>query len=192
MKALTQLPNEYREIMAVDLQKNKKQMILVNVSALLIAAAMVVPMLFCVPIEPMFSFEKGVGMYFLRFGVLICGYIAYMILHELAHGVAMKICGTKKVRYGFTGLYAFAGSDDYYDKVGYIFIALAPVILWGFVLAVINIFVSAEWFWVVYLIQIGNISGAAGDFYVTAKFCRSPGDILVKDCGTSMTVYSGV
>ena len=26
----------------------------------------------------------------------------------------MKLCGTKKIKYGFTGLYAFAGSDDYY------------------------------------------------------------------------------
>ena len=103
----------------------------------------------------------------------------YLILHELVHGIAMKLCGTKKVKYGFTGMYAFAGSEDYYDKKAYSFIALAPVVLWGIVLAVINPFVPVEWFWIVYLIQIMNVSGAAGDLFVTVTFSRLPQDILV-------------
>ena len=102
----------------------------------------------------------------------------------------MKICGTKKVKYGFTGMYAFAGSEDYYDKKSYIFIALAPVVLWGIVLAIVNCFVPVEWFWVVYMIQIMNISGAAGDLFVTVKFSRFPQDILIRDHGVGMKVYS--
>ena len=102
----------------------------------------------------------------------------------------MKLCGTKKVKYGFTGLYAFAGSEDYYNKKAYIFIALAPVVLWGVVLAVINPFVPVEWFWIVYLVQIMNLSGAAGDLFVTIKFSRMPRDILVQDSGLGMTVFS--
>ena len=62
--------------------------------------------------------------------------------------------------------------------------------LWGFVLAVINPFVPYEWFWVVYIIQITNISGAAGDIFVTLKFSRLPSDILIKDYGVGMKVYS--
>lgn len=69
-------------------------------------------------------------------------------------------------------------------------VALAPVVLWGIVLLIINLLVSDEWIWIVYLIQITNISGAAGDFYVTAKFLKMPEDILVKDRGVSMTVYA--
>lgn len=134
--------------------------------------------------------QAGLGAYTVRFAVLLVLLVVYMILHELVHGIAMKMCGTKKIKYGFTGMYAFAGSDDYYRKKPYIFIALAPVVLWGVVLAVVNPFVSAEWFWVVYLIQISNISGAAGDLYVTLKFSKLPKDILVKDYGVGMRVYS--
>ncbi|MBP3700652.1 MAG: DUF3267 domain-containing protein [Lachnospiraceae bacterium] len=83
-----------------------------------------------------------------------------------------------------------ASSDDYYDKRSYITIGLAPVVVWGIVIAIVNTFVSLEWFWVAYLIQIVNVSGAAGDIYVTAKFSRMPKDILVKDTGVGMTVYS--
>jgi len=149
-----------------------------------------VPMCFLVPISTLFSMESGMSAYFLRFGVLLILIFLYMVLHELVHGIAMKMCGTKKVKYGFTGLYAFAGSEDYYDKKSYIFIALAPVVLWGVVLAVINPFVSAEWFWVVYMIQIMNLSGAAGDFLVTVKFSRLPADVLIQDYGVGMKVYS--
>ena len=87
-------------------------------------------------------------------------------------------------------MYAFAGSDDYYDKTAYIFIALAPIVLWGVVLAVVNILVPAEWFWVIYIIQVLNLSGAAGDLYVSVKFSRLPRDILVQDYGIGMVVYS--
>ena len=125
-----------------------------------------------------------------RYLVLLAAMAAYIILHELVHGIAMKICGTKKIKYGFTGLYAFAGSGDYYDKKSYIFIALAPIVFWGIILAVANFFVPLEWFWVVYLIQVFNLSGAVGDLYVTVKFSKMPSDILVSDHGVGMRVFS--
>lgn len=188
-RAISDLPCEYKAYLSVDLQKDKKLAIWTNLLAFLIFAAMAVPMLFVVPISTLFDMSQGVGPYFLRFGVLLFGIVIYMVLHEAVHGVAMKLCGTKKVKYGFTGLYAFAGSTDYYSKGSYLFIALAPVILWGVVLLIMNLFVSDSWFWVVYMIQIMNISGAAGDAYVTIRFARLPKDILVQDSGTAMTVY---
>lgn len=190
MKAVSHLPDGYREIYAVDLQKDKKLSWLVNGLAILIGVLLAVPMHFVVPIDTLFDMSQGMDAYFLRFGVLLAASVAYMVLHELVHGVAMKLCGTKRVKYGFTGLYAFAGSEDYYDKSAYIFIALAPVVLWGIVLLVLQFFVPTSWFWVVYFVQMSNLSGAAGDYYVTARFSRLPKDILVRDSGVSMCVYS--
>jgi hypothetical protein len=192
MKALNILPDGYGQIYEIDLQKNKRKMLLVNGIALLISALMVVPMCFYIPITELFSFEKGILQYFIRFAALFGLSIVYMVLHELVHGITMKLCGTKRVKYGFTGLYAFAGSDDYYDKKSYITIALAPIVLWGVVIAIINCFVPREWFWVVYFLQIMNISGAAGDMYVTFKFSKMPKDILVRDYGVGMKVYSKI
>lgn len=190
MKAIQALPDGYKEILSINLQKEKKTAFLVNAFAMVIMLAMVVPMHFYIPISTVFDMRNGLGAYVTRFVVLIVLLIAYMFLHELVHGITMKLCGTKKVKYGFTGLYAFAGSDDYYDKRNYIIIALAPVVIWGIVIAIVNGFVPREWFWIVYLIQISNISGAAGDIYVTAKFSKLPMDILIKDVGVGMTVYS--
>ena len=143
----------------------------INIAALVIALVMIIPMHFYIPISIMFSFEYGFLNYILRFVALFAAMVVYMVVHELTHGIAMKCFGTKKIKYGFTGLYAFAGSDDYYDKKSYIIIALAPIVLWGVVLGVLN-------------------AGAVGDLYVTFKFGKMSKDILVQDSGVGMDVYS--
>lgn len=185
-----QLPEGYRLIQEVDLQKNKKLALWLNLSALAVGLALGWIGHRMVPITKLFDFSQGMGMYFLRFFGLMVAMIAYIVLHEVVHGIVMKAFGARKVRYGFTGLYAFAGTDAYFDKFSYIVVALAPVVVWGIVLAVVNAFVPATWFWVVYLTQITNLSGAAGDIYVTAKFSKLPADLLVHDHGTGMKVYS--
>ena len=162
----------------------------VNGLALLIAAVMGVGMNRLVPISSLFQMDGGPLLYGLRFVSLFVLIFGYLILHELVHGITMKACGTKKVRYGFTGLYCYAGSEDYYGKKSYLTIALAPVVLFFFLLIPINLIVPREWFWVVYFLQIGNLSGAAGDLFVTVKFAGMPKDILVQDSGVSMAVYS--
>ena len=191
MQCKKSLPEDYKEIFSVHLQKDKKIAIVINALAIIIAGALfVLAHFFVVPIRSLFDMSLGIGSYFLRFAVLLVGMILYMILHEAVHGITMKCFGAQKIQYGFTGLYAYAGCNEYFKKGSYIVIALAPVVIWGVVLAVVCCFVSPTWFWVAYMIQIMNLSGAAGDFYVTARFCRFPSDILVQDTGVSMTVYS--
>lgn len=189
MKAIGVLPEDYGEIYSLNLQKDKRTAIIVNLLALAIAAVMAVSMNFFVPVTSVFDMSGGIVRYFLRLAALIVLMVLYMVLHELVHGIAMKLCGTKRVKYGFTGLYAFAGSEDYYDKKSYIFIALAPIVLWGTVLAAVNFFVPTEWFWIVYMIQLMNISGAAGDLFAAVKFSRMPKNILIQDSGVSMRVF---
>lgn len=190
MKSCISLPEHYVSILDVDLQKNKKQAIIVNVLAVVIAAVMIIAGIKIVPITALFDMSQGMVNYFLRFAVLVVGTIIYLCLHELVHGICMRHYSGIRPHYGFKGLYAYAGSDAYFDKRSYIITALAPVVLWGIVFAIVLPFVSTEWFWVVYYLQIMNISGAAGDIYVTYKFSKLPKDILVKDIGISMTVYA--
>jgi len=191
MHVFDTLPEDYRELFTIHLQKDKKLALIINIGALVLGVLMAVPAhLFYQPISTLFDVSGGWGLYWGRLGVLILGEIAYIILHELVHGITMKRFGAKRVKYGFTGLYAFAGSDEFFDKKSYLTVALAPVVVWGIVLLLLQFLVPAPWFWVVWAIQIGNISGAAGDAYVTWKFSSLPADILVSDCGVGMTVYT--
>ena len=85
--------------------------------------------------------------------------------------------------------YAYAGSDAYFTRPAYVAIALAPVVVWGIVFAVLAACLPREWFPAVWLWQLVNISGAAGDFYCTCRILRAPRDTLVQDTGTAMTFY---
>ena len=187
-----ELPKGYDVVLKLDLQKNKKIALLVNGIAALIAVLLVGLGCFWVPITTLFQFDDGMKMYFLRFGILLVGIILYTILHELIHGIFMKQFSRTKVTYGFTGLYAYAGSEAYFNKSSYLIIALAPVVVWGLVLLCLNLFLNYSWFWVVFTIKICNLSGAAGDLYVTYRFSKMPADILVRDTGVAMTVYAPV
>ena len=190
MKGYEILPADYVPLLSVDLQKNKKLAALVYAISAVIAAALVVLGIFAVPEAKLFDFSAGFGIYFLRLLVLVAGLFAYIVLHELVHGVFMRFFSKMRVKYGFTLMYAYAGSDAYFDKSSYIIIALAPVVVWGAVLAVLCALVPPLWFWPIYVIQISNLAGAAGDFYVTARFLFLPRSILVHDTGTAMTVFA--
>ena len=135
MRGTLTLPDGYAGLCSIDLQKDKRLALLINGLALLING---LPLVFLgnriVPLRTLFSMDDGFGFYFLRLGMLTAGYAAYVVLHELVHGVCMKYFSGAPVRYGFTGLYAYAGSEAYFTKKRYFIIALAPVAVWGVVL----------------------------------------------------------
>ncbi len=183
MNCVKQLPQGYGERAKIDLQKNKKEALLVNGVALVIMLILAAVGSLFVPLTEWFSME------WYKIVTLVVGILLYLVLHELVHAVFMKYYGAQKVKFGYTGLYAYAGCGEYFGKKAYIVIALAPVMVWGIVLLILNLLAGNEWFWVIYSIQICNLSGAAGDLYVTAKLSKMPADILILDSGVSMVVY---
>ena len=84
---------------------------------------------------------------------------------------------------------SITSNTAYFDKKSYVIITLAPIVIWGIALMILTILAPREWFWVVYFIQITNISGAAGDLYITFRFRKLPNDILINDTGVEMRVY---
>ncbi|PKM40354.1 MAG: hypothetical protein CVV04_03900 [Firmicutes bacterium HGW-Firmicutes-9] len=185
---MTTLPNGYREVRRVDLMRNRKEAILINLLALVIAAGVAaLGFVFC---PPFFEVEIGIHS-IVNMILMMVGIVVYMILHEIIHGVFMKAFSGLKPRYGFTGLYAYAGSDALFNRRQYLIIAFAPVVILGIILAVLTVAFYETAFWTLYLIQIVNLSGAAGDFYVGFLIARSNNDVLVRDTGTDMAFYSG-
>lgn len=181
------LPSGYREIRRIDLKQDKKLMLLVTGLSLLILAAMVVPA---------FVARGGICFYggapaSVKLVVFAAALVGYVVLHELTHGVFIRLLGGVKPEYGFSLMYAYAGSTKaYFKKWPYLVIAMAPVVIWGCVLLALQFVVSDSWWWVAYMIQVMNVSGAAGDFYVAVLLPRMPEDTLIQDTGVAMTFYS--
>lgn len=190
MKTLSYLPDDYRELCAIDLEKNKRSALYINLLGVLITLVMAIVMNTIIPLSSLFERDVGVGSLLLRIVVLAVLLVGYIVLHDLTHGFAMKLCGARKVVYGFSGMYAFAGCHDFFSKNVYLIISLAPVVFWGIIINIVCFLVPSTWFWIFYIIQIANIAGSAGDYYVIFHFLFLPDDILVYDTGTAMTIYS--
>ena len=183
----------------IDLMKNKKQFwTMQGISVALLIATLAVGCLiaFFTYENPFDAFNDKSKAFtrLIALIVLIAGLIVYVIGHEAVHGVFMYSFSKVRIKFGFNGLAAWAGSDAYFNKKQYLIIALAPLVIWGIVLAALNIILhfttnSVTWFAVVWFIQAMNISGAAGDIYVSCKMTKYPKDILVQDTGTAMTIF---
>ncbi len=192
MRAIQSLPQGAKVLRTVDLQKDKKAALRVNILSFALCLAVCLAMHLRVSILQFFDFEGTSGGRFLRLGVLLVGAVAYIVLHELTHAAVMKAAGGGKVRFGFTGMYAYAGSEqDYFDKSAYVCIALAPLVVWGLVFFALQSALPRDWFWVIGFLQIFNFGGAAGDVYVTYLTLKAPPTVLVKDTGLNMTFYQG-
>ncbi len=188
---MVSLPEGYSEIRKIDLMKNKKEALLVNGLALIIAAVMILIANVFMPLTKEFAriVRNESGEVFI-FPLIIPALIFYLLAHEAVHGIFMKKFSGIRAKYGFNGLYAYAGSEAFFNKKHYMIIALAPVVLLGGILIPANILGGADWFWFIFYVQIANLSGAAGDLYVSAIMRKLPEDILIQDMGVSMTVYS--
>lgn len=187
------LPQGYSFFDKIDLKNNKKQFWTVQGICLATIAVMLgIGWLIESPIKVLnsvYNAENNTES-IIAVVVLIVGFVLYIFAHEAVHGLFMYAFCKTKINYGFVGWAAYAGSSAYYDKKHYIIIALAPVVVWGVTFAVLNIFFhSGIWFWVIWFLQIGNVSGACGDFFCVYKTARYPKDILVNDTGLEMQIF---
>ena len=127
----------------------------------------------------------------LALGIMSIGMFGYIIAHEWVHGMAIRFISGRQADFGLElkkGM-AYASSNAWFGRKPYIVIALAPVIFWGLALGVLVYEAPNEWFWYIYAIQVMNISGSVGDFYVTYLTMKAPKGTIVRDYGTSMMFY---
>jgi hypothetical protein len=182
---MNQLPEGYKEIRKVDLTEDKKTFFVINIFSFIIFIAMVV---LCAINKPINFTVDSEFMYLLILTVFL--YIIYIILHEAIHEYFMNKFSGIKAYYGHTWFCVYAGSDAYFNKKHYIIISLAPVVILGTVLFIINTIVPQRYIWIIYFVQIGNLTGAVGDLYVTYLMSKMPDDTLTQDTGVSMTMHS--
>ncbi len=190
MAALQRIPAGYRETGAVDLEKDRRLSFWLNAAAGVAAVALFVLAHFLfVPVTELFGREESLWEVLLP-ALLIAGLLAYLVLHELTHAVFMRRLGAKQVRFGFNGIYAYAGStENFFDRPSYAMIALAPLVVWGILFTVLLILVPRSWFWVIYVLQVSNLAGSCGDLYVSFRIFRMQESVLVRDTGIQMTFF---
>ena len=180
-------PKGYRQIEVMDFVRSRKQLLIVGWSGIIVTAVMIVFGLIAYPFAPTWELLKGCWW---AWPATAGMYVAYILLHELTHGVLMHALSGVKPKYGLKLPYAYAGSHVYFDKKSHNLIALAPLVVWGVVLFALERTMPAGWLWLFYMIQISNVSGSVGDMYCVLHLRKLPGDILIQDTGTRMRIFA--
>ncbi len=180
MKGYFSLDSDYSETRFINFNE-KKYIIIFNLLSIIIAFSIFLN--FRIISCPPFSISSII--------FIVIGLFIFIIVHELIHGLFIKIFSGKKANYKFSFFYASAGaSDRYFDKTSYIIIALSPVIIiTTFLMILINLTPSSLYNGILLVLAL-NISGAIGDFYISAIVLTQENNILIRDNGESMHFYT--
>jgi hypothetical protein len=125
-------------------------------------------------------------------GVAILTILVTIVLHELAHGIAMQAFGARP-RYGVLwnqGMFYATAPGYAFLRNDYLQIALAPFILLS-VLVVLGIWLSSGTFWVAVFAIAGivNASGAIGDLWIATIVLQYPAKAYVIDEKDGIRVF---
>jgi hypothetical protein len=125
-------------------------------------------------------------------GLVLAGGLLTIVLHELTHGLAMRMFGARP-RYGiiWKGPMFYATSPGYaYRRNNYVVTALAPFVFLS-TLFVLGMWLLQGTLWVAVLGICGslNAAGAIGDMWMTLMVLRYPALARVMDERDGMRVF---
>jgi hypothetical protein len=197
--AVRELPEDYGLIHKLDLNKNIKLAIGLNLANLLLFVVFGVFFYWLLlqarpgllNEESFLSFSLFTSdSVFTQFLVIALVYLGMIVLHEAVHGLFFWIFTKDRPEFGFRGMYAYAGAPDWYlAKRPYLLVGLAPLVLISLAGFIAMLFVPQSWVFPILLFITLNASGAVGDIYAFFWILPKPEGILVQDFGDRMCIY---
>lgn len=113
-----------------------------------------------------------------------------ILSHELIHGIFFRRYSPGKIRYGFTGIFAYAGNPGMaYPKKEYTVCALAPAVILTAAFALLCLFTRSGWFVVLYWTMVMHLGSCAGDVYMVWLLRGLPEETRIEDTGLCMSIY---
>ncbi len=186
----SELPENYAEDYVID-AKNKKTIIIMNIAATVISIALVAGS-FLISVSKGLRFQGYTGLIVPALIFLVSN-IAYVVMHELLHGLAYKIFTGEKLAFGVSLTVAFCGVPSLYIKKKAALIAvLTPFVVFSVAFGVPLFFISDPMaFLVVALLFSVHVSGCVGDLFgaFLLIFRYKGKDVLVNDTGPRQTYY---
>lgn len=173
----------------IDPEGDKKLRLYLSLGAVGLAAVLVGIGCIFVPIAKLYD-VGGVGRFILRAVLIVFMAVAYYCVHELVHSYVLKRLTGITAKIVFEKYHAHCVSDTVFTLKGYLIYCFAPVVIIGVVLLILNIVLPDKFFWQVYIIQIINIAGAAGEFYAAYRLIKEKKELAVLDDGEKLTYWT--
>ena len=141
----------------------------------------------------LFDFELDISFsdsssFFIKYFLFFIAVFLWMVLHEIIHGVFYQINGAKSenITYGVVlekGIF-FCKCGEFISRKNILMSVIAPFIIIGVITYIISIITNS---FLLLVLSIFNISGAAGDLMVFFFFLKQKKDIRFKELGDSTT-----
>lgn len=183
-----ELPENYEKYYEID-AKNNKIGIILNVVALVLTIASILPFVF------IYDFKIEVNLYTaLMLLILAVSLVVYMILHELVHGLVYKLLTHEKLTFGLTLTVAFCGVPNIYvSKKTALLAVYAPFVVFTITFLLCIFLIPDLTIKLLFVILFGlHFGGCIGDLYVGFLLLKSKGNILMNDTGPKQTFYKEV
>lgn len=125
--------------------------------------------------------------------LLVLGFIVYIVLHELVHGVVYKAFTKRKLTFGVTMTCAYCGVPDVFVyRTASLCALLAPFVIFSIAFIVPMFFLqNTVWFLLLAALFAMHFGGCVGDLYITVLYVFKfrDGKTLMRDTGPVQTFY---
>ncbi|MGN1373421.1 MAG: DUF3267 domain-containing protein [Candidatus Coproplasma sp.] len=185
-----ELPEGYKEVYCINAKKTS-----VGVILNLIAFAVAVVLIVCITLAKFqlsFVIKLEEIQTLLALLALCVSLFAYLVIHELTHGLFYKILTKQKLRFGLTLTVAYCGlKEGYVNKRTALLAVLAPLVLHSIWMILLIIFLPANVWALMVIILFGlHVGGCVGDMWVAIMLIfRFNNTVLTCDDGPCQRFY---
>jgi hypothetical protein len=189
-QATQTLPAGYAQSNQIDLKKDKRLTILLNLGALFV---------FAISFYLLSAFMAWVRPDIMTFSVTITVTkilgalgltVIILLLHEGIHGLFFWIFSRSRPVFGLRPLYAYAGAPNwFFPKQQFAITALGPLVIIGIVGLLLLLLAPISWILMIVLLVALNTSGASGDVFVFIRLLKSSPTSFAKDTGEVVTFF---
>lgn len=184
------LPVGYIQSGQIDLKKDKRLAILLNIGAFIVF----IPMFYLLPgfaalVRPgitNFSGTITIGNVLGALGLTV----VVLIIHEIIHGLFFWIFSHGRPVFALRPLYAYAGAPTwFFPKRQYAITALGPLIIIGAVGLLLLLLAPISWIPMIAFLVALNTGGAMGDLLAFIRLLKCSPTSFTNDTGDVVTFY---
>jgi len=197
MQPTRELPPNYHSAGTLDLSKDRRALILMNVLAVGLLAGFgylfLRIMIFLRPVDGPAALSYSISG---PFGILLALvyiallYAAVIILHEAVHGIFFWLYTRTRPKFAFKIWYAYATAPGWYlPRNQYAVVAISPLVVLSLLGIILFLFIPAGMLAPIFFFITFNAAGAVGDIVVLFWLLSKPPSCLAADQGDAVTLY---
>ena len=182
------LPEGYVQSGEINLKKNRRLAIALNLAALPIAVFSFFLLLFFAGfVRP--SLMNTTGTITVGVWVVVLMLLLFTI-HELIHGFFFWVFTRSRPVFALRLFYAYAGAPDWYIPTRkFMIVALGPLVIIGVVGMLLMLLVPESWVVLIAIMVALNTGGSVGDLLIFTRLLKLSPSNLANDTGDVITFY---